>query len=159
MSAKPRVYLETSIIGFLSSRPSVNVHTASKQAFTHDWWRDERDRFETFVSRVVIEEVSAGDQDAAAERLRLLDGIPVLVTPNAALTLTRSLMEFSGLPAKAEADASHMALAAIHGMDYLLTWNCKHIANAVLRPKIVEVCMEAGFRAPIMCTPEELSHV
>lgn len=159
MDRKPRVDIETSVVGFLSSRPSSNVHVASKQVTTAEWWEAERPRFELHVSRIVVDEVSAGDPRAAKERLDLIAELPRLASSDAALELAEALMRDAGLPPKAEAEAAHMALAAVHGMDYLLTWNCKHIANAVLRPNIVRIVLGAGYQAPIMCMPEELLHV
>ena len=155
---KPRLYVETNVIGYLSSRPSANVHTASKQVLTADWWESERPRYELYVSRVVVDEVSAGDPTAARERMTLISGITRVASTTAAQKLADTLIHEAGLPPKAEADAAHMALAAVHGMDYLLTWNCKHIANVARRPNIVKIVLGAGYQAPIMCTPEELFH-
>jgi hypothetical protein len=105
---------------------------------------------------MVIEEAARGDAGAAQRRLDLLDGIPVLSVLEAAETLARSFLSEAALPIKAALDAVHVALAATHGMDFLVTWNCKHIANAMIRPQLDILCWRAGYRPPVICTPFEL---
>jgi predicted nucleic acid-binding protein len=154
----PSVYLETSVIGYLASRPGSDLVFAANQLLTLQWWNDHRDRFELFVSQAVIDECSAGDPVAAGERLVFLEGIPVLAIDIDIDTeiLARDLLRRVGLPAKAALDAVHIATAARHKMDYLLTWNCKHIANPSFRRKMEEVIEDAGFVPPVICTPQEL---
>ncbi|MFK7959275.1 MAG: type II toxin-antitoxin system VapC family toxin [Phycisphaerales bacterium] len=147
MMERPSVFIETSIIGFLASRRSRSIHTASKQIRTHDWWRDERNQFDLFVSEAVIAELAAGDETAASERLGYTQGLDMLAAIPVVDQLAQAIMEDSGLPPNAHVDAIHMATAAVHGMDDLLTRNCKHIANAAMRPEIVRICLEAGFPA------------
>ena len=159
MNEKPRVYVETSIIGFLTSRRSVNIHTASKQELTARWWDIEHGRYDLFASRLVREEAGRGDADAAAERLSILGPLPRLEITPEVIDLADRLIAGSGMADKARADSIHMAISAVHRMSYLLTWNCRHIANAFLRPGITQICLESGYTASIMCTPEELRHV
>ena len=151
-----KVYLETSVISYLAARPSRDLLAAAHQQVTADWWAERRQRFDLFISQLVVEEASAGDTSAAARRLQLIDGLELLDLNEASLALAEKLLDQDAVPRHAGEDALHIALAAAHGVDYLLTWNCKHIANAALRERIAKVCSEAGNRAPTICTPEEL---
>lgn len=155
-SGLPRVYLETTVISYLTARPSRNLRVVAHQEITADWWIRRRIRFELYVSRLVIDEASAGDVEAAAKRLVTLNGIPRLELTEAAATLAEQLVLGAAIPREAIEDALHVAVAAVHGMDYLLTWNCRHIANAAIRNRIADVCASSGFEAPVICTPEEL---
>ncbi|MBA3530949.1 MAG: type II toxin-antitoxin system VapC family toxin [Ardenticatenales bacterium] len=150
------VYLETSIVSYLSARPSRDLVVAGHQQLTNEWWQNQRPRFAIFISQLVLEEAGRGDPDVAQARLQILEGIPLLDIRTEALVLAQALLEQGSLPEKASADALHIATATIHGVEFLLTWNCKHIANAELRPHIERVCRSYGFEPPVLCTPEEL---
>jgi predicted nucleic acid-binding protein len=150
------VYIETSIISYLTARVSRDLIVAGHQQMTEEWWSVQRNRFELWASELVVEEASAGDASAAAERLKVLNTIEMLDITEEAGFLATALIERGSLPTKASADALHIAIAAVHNVDYLLTWNCKHIANAEMRPVIESVCRNMGFIPPILCTPEEL---
>jgi hypothetical protein len=150
-----RVYLETSVVSYLAARPSRDVVVAAHQELTRDWW-GQRDGFDLFVSDPVLEEASRGDREAAQRRREFLNGIPVLTVHPDALGLARSFLSEAALPSKAGIDDLHVALAAVHGMDFLLTWNCTHIANARIRPQLEVLCWRAGRRPPVICTPFEL---
>lgn len=153
------VYLETSVIGYLASRPGTDIIFAANQLLTLEWWSNHRHRFDLFVSQATIDECSAGDPSAAAERLVFLEGIPVLAINPETQTLAGELMRQLGLPEKAAVDAVHIAIAGQNKVDYLLTWNCKHIANPSFRHKIDEVLASGGFASPVICTPQELLNV
>lgn len=153
---KPTVYVETSIIGYLASRPSRDLVTAANQQLTHTWWHDYREYFEVFVSQFVLVECAAGDPTAAQERMEYLVGIRRLTTGEEAKLLADELMKEIPLPSKAEVDSLHIATAMLHGMDYLLTWNCTHIANAEYRREIERISRARGLEPPIICTPQEL---
>ena len=153
---RPRIYLETTIASYLTARPSRDLVTAAHQQITRDWWETRRHGFELFISQIVLDEVRAGDEDAAARRLDILFPLPLLDFREEGADLADALREEIPLPESAAADALHIALAVINGMDYLLTWNCTHIANAALRARIIAVCRRRGFEVPIICTPEEL---
>ena len=150
-----KVYVETSVISYLTAAPSRDLVVASHQQVTREWWR-RRHRFDLFVSEAVLQEAAGGDARAAAKRTAALQGMPVLKVDFAAYALARQLVEAGALPAKAEIDAVHVAVAAVNGLDRLLTWNCTHLANPVSRAKIEEVCRRAGCVPPALCTPEEL---
>ena len=152
---KPKVYLETTIISYLAAKPSRDIVIAAHQELTNEWWENRRRRFELFVSQLVIQEARAGDKDAAQRRLGILDSISLLELNEKVISLARILMD-EVIPPKAVEDALHIAVAVIHGMDYLLTWNCKHIANAEKEHAIAAVCRSNNFEPPIICTPEEL---
>jgi len=153
----PSVYLETTIISYLAAWPSHDVIVAGHQQTTHDWWNNERGGFDLYVSELVLREISAGDPVAAQQRLALVTGIAPLALTPVALALAKELVTQGAIPAVAAQDAFHLAIAAVNAIDYLLTWNCRHLANASMRTKIACVCVAAGFAAPIICTPEELS--
>ena len=152
---KPKVYLETTIISYLAARPSRDIIIAAHQELTNEWWENRRRRFDLFVSQLVIQEAKSGDKEAARKRLGLLEPIPLLELNDKVISLARILMN-DAIPPKAVEDALHIAVATIHGMDYLLTWNCKHIANAEKEHAIATVCRSNNFEPPIICTPEEL---
>jgi predicted nucleic acid-binding protein len=151
-----RVYLETSIISYLAARPSRDLVVAGHQQITHEWWQSRRTDFQLFASELVLTEAAQGDSTAARIRLDFMSGIATLETRPEALKLAQRLLHSGPLPHKAAADALHIAIAAVHGVEYLLTWNCKHIANAVLRPRVESVCRDLGYEPPVLCTPEEL---
>lgn len=153
---KPTVYLETTIPSYLASRPSRDLITAAHQQITHTWWLDHRQKFEMFISQTVLDEASAGDRGVAQRRLALLDGLAHLDVSDECLALGQTLVGRGRIPRSAAADALHVAVATVHRMDYLLTWNCAHIANARLRPMIQYACKEFGCQAPVICTPEQL---
>ena len=152
---KPTVYVETTIPSYLTAWPSRDLVRAAHQQITREWWA-RRDGFDLYSSRLVLQECQAGDAQAAADRLAVLAGIPLLEQGTEAAELAEALMRGVPLPQKAAADSLHIATAAVHGMQYLLTWNCAHLANVALRPQIEEVCRAAGFEPPLICTPEEL---
>jgi predicted nucleic acid-binding protein len=151
-----RAYLETSVISYLAARPSRDLVVAARQQLTHEWWRRRRPDFELYVSELVLAEVAAGDPEVAERRIEILAGLPSLTVTKEATDLGRFLVQSVGLPAKARADALHIALAACHGIEYLLTWNSTHIANAELRPRVEAACRRRGYEPPVLCTPDEL---
>ena len=150
---KSKVYLETTIVSYLVASPTQDVVQAAHQQVTREWWA-RRERFDLFVSRPVLAEARRGDPTAAARRLDALAGIPVLSMSRGVTTLARTLIQTGTLPAKARLDALHVATAAVNGMNYLLTWNLRHLANAAIRGRIEDTCRKAGIQPPIICTPE-----
>ena len=152
---KPRVYLETTIPSYLTAWTSTLLLRAAHQQATRVWWA-QRDEFDLFVSQLVLSECQRGDATAAADRMKVLLGIPSLDQPDVVRPLTEALLRDVPLPAKAAADAVHIATAAVHGLQYLLTWNCRHISNATLRPKIETICRAFGCEPPTICNPLEL---
>ncbi len=152
---KTSIYIETTIISYLTSRPSRDLRRAAHQEATCEWWAT-RAAFDLYISQLVVDEAAAGDAGAAAQRLEALRGVPRLLLTADATALGQDLLREAALPSKATADALHIALAAVHGVDCLLTWNCAHIANATMRPKIEAICRAKGFQPPVICTPLEL---
>ena len=150
------VYIETSIADYLTARPSRDVRAAAWQQITNQWWEDVRPDFELFISELVIVEVSEGNPEAAARRLEALQGIPELSIDEEVKELADELISKGGFPPGAEADALHVAVAAVHRIDYLLTWNFRHIDNAAKKPIIRSICVAAGLCYPEICTPMEL---
>jgi hypothetical protein len=149
------VYVETTIVSYLTARPSRDVVLAAHQALTRDWWRG-RGSYQLRVSQLVLDEVAAGDPLIRARRLRALRGIRVLWLTDPAIRLAKELVRQGALPEKATVDAFHIGIAAAHRVTYLLTWNCKHLANATMRGTIEAICRSEGLHPPIICTPEEL---
>lgn len=139
---------------YLSARPSRDLILAAHHQLTREWWARRND-FELFTSGLVLRECEAGDPRAAADRLTALSDIPLLEQSTEAEVLAEALMVGIPLPEKAIVDAAHIAIAAVHGVDFLLTWNCTHIANATLRHRIEAVCRAAGYEPPTICTPGE----
>jgi hypothetical protein len=151
------VYVETTIISYLVGWLSRNdLQVAANQELTRRWWLSRRHDFQLFASSAVVDEVSDGDPALAAERVAFLSDVTLLRVTPAAHALKRELVRLSQIPEKAETDALHIAVAAVPGIDYLLTWNCKHIANALILPSVYEVCRAAGYEPPFVCTPQEL---
>ena len=153
---KPRVYLETTIPSYLTARSSRDLVIAAHQQVTQEWWSNRRVAFELYVSQVVIQEAGGGHDEAARKRLEVLEDLPLVDIDDEVAELGQALLADVPLPAKAAIDAIHIAAAVVSGMDYLLTWNCKHIANAALRSRIEGVCRSRGYDPPVICTPEEL---
>ena len=152
---KPRVYLETTIPSYLTAWPSRDLLRAAHQQVTREW-SEQRAAFELFISPFLLIECRAGDPIATAQRLSALDDLAILEQTELVDDLATNLARAVSIPKRATADAFHMAIAAVYGMDYLLTWNCAHIANATLRSRIEATCRAAGLEPPIICTPYEL---
>ena len=153
------VYVETTIISYLTAWPSRDLIRAAQQQQTREWWEKSRAQFQLVASELVEREASAGDPTAAAERLKAMADIQMLAITSAAEVLTDKIIRKLNFSTRAQPDALHVAVAATNGIDYLLTWNCRHLTNAVLRPRIESVCRENGYEPPILCTPPELMEV
>ncbi|MCA9239167.1 MAG: PIN domain-containing protein [Planctomycetales bacterium] len=149
------VYIETSIVSYASAWPSRYIETAARQQQARDWWLHERPKFDLVTSQLTIREASSGDADAAAERLQLLDGLPLVDIDTDTEALATRLLSAHTMPQKAAADALHVAAAALGGVKYLLTLNCKHIANAHELPRIYELLAREGLGQMLICTPPE----
>lgn len=156
MAEKPKVYIETTVISYLTAWPSAEIVTAAHQRITQDWWDLRRGAFDLYVSELVRQEASSGDPQAAERRLKIIDLLPSLTSSADTRRLASILAQELRLPKQAVADAAHIAISITNGMHYLLTWNCRHIANARLRNMIDDICDSVGYAAPTICTPEEL---
>lgn len=151
-----RIYIESTIPSYVVARPARDILQAARQQLTRDWWELQRERHELFTSQVVLDEIASGDAAMAEQRLTLMSGIPVVRVDEEAETLTRNIIDAGVLPAEADRDAAHIALATVHEMDILLTWNCRHIANAFIQAQLRRLAAAAGLTLPVLCTPEEL---
>jgi hypothetical protein len=156
---KDRVYVETTIVSYLTARPSRDLIVAGHQQITQDWWDSRSTDYELCVSQLVLQEAGMGDPKFAQERLKILAAMTALEINEEAVSLAEVLVEAGALPGKAGNDALHIAVAAVHRVPYLLTWNCRHMANATIRNQIEVACAKQKFRAPIICTPEEMMEV
>lgn len=153
---KPTLYLETTIPSYYASRPSRDILVLARQEITRTWWDGRLPSFTAYISPVVIEEVKRGDEKLARNRMALLSRFPILQATDEIEYLTEMYMEEVGFPQKAIRDSAHLAFACGYGLDYLVTWNCAHIANAEFRRRLWEVNSSMGIRTPVVCTPEEL---
>jgi predicted nucleic acid-binding protein len=150
------VYIETSIISYLTARPSRDVIGIARQQLTQQWWETQRSLFDLVASPLVGDEASRGDPEAASRRLQIVKGLRLIHSTTEVRAFTKLILTQGALPGKAADDALHIALAAVHGIDYLLTWNCRHIDNARTKPRIRRLCQQEGYSFPEICTPEEL---
>ena len=149
------VYIETTIVSYLT-RPSRDLVQRAHQQLTRRWWRTRRSQFDLYVSPLVLQEAAGGDALRARKRLAALNAVPVLDATPDAMRLAEALAAAGAVPTQAVVDATHIAIATVHGMAYLLTWNCAHIANATMRTSIETICRTEGYEPPVLCTPEEL---
>ncbi|HKR00864.1 MAG TPA: type II toxin-antitoxin system VapC family toxin [Pyrinomonadaceae bacterium] len=153
---KSRVYIETTIVSYLTARPGRDLIVAAHQQITQEWWANRRSDFELYASQLVVQESSAGEAQMARLRLAALAETLQLSVNQDAVDLARKLVEKGPLPDKAAVDALHITVATVHGVDYLLTWNCKHIANAEMQTAVAGISRASGYEPPVICTPEEL---
>jgi len=156
---KKTVYIETSIVSYLTTRPTSDLLVAAGQKTTVDWWDTQRNRFDLYTSDVTIEEAGRDNSEAAARHLEALSSIPILPITEAVVALSKALLQGRALPTKALDDSLHIAISAVHGVDYLLTWNFRHLDNAETKPIIRSVCAIHGYTSPEICTPQELMGV
>ena len=156
MSDKESVYIETSVVSYLSARPSSDLTAAAWQQVTYEWWENRRYYYDLYISELVATEAGRGNPDSANKRLTCLNDISRIIITDEARALANTILQKRILPGQAAADALHISIAAIHGIDYLPTWNCTHINNAVIKPAIRRICYEEGYICPEICTPQEL---
>ncbi|MEW6357925.1 MAG: type II toxin-antitoxin system VapC family toxin [Planctomycetota bacterium] len=154
--AKASVYLETTIISYLTSRPSRDLVVSAHQQITHDWWDKVRRRFEIMVSEAVMEEIRSGDPDAAARRIEVARQFRVLELTEDVGKLAQIYQRELGVPSRAKTDVVHIAFAVAYAADYLMTWNCSHIANGEVIRRLIDLNTEMGRFTPLIVTPEEL---
>jgi hypothetical protein len=150
------VYLETTFISYLVARPSRDLIVAGHQQITQEWWTSRQSEFACSVSQVVIDEASVGDPAEVQKRLAIIGRLPALDVTADATVLAQAIVAAGILPPQVVRDAAHVAVAAVHAIDYLLTWNCRHLANAQIARRIARVCERLGHKMPTICTPEEL---
>lgn len=153
---KPRVYVETSVISYLAARPSRDLVVAAHQQSTHDWWQ-KRDEFDLFVSEIVLIEARGGDPEAAKRRLELVEGVAVLHVDQGVEALIERILSDGSMPPGSGADAGHVAIATVNSMQFLVTWNMKHIANAFAIDCLRASCEAEGYDMPTICTPDQLA--
>jgi predicted nucleic acid-binding protein len=150
------VYIETSVISYYAARPSRDIVTAARQTLTREWWEETKSQFDVYLSVLVIEEVKGGDAEAVQRRQQAISGLPILEINEAAEQLAKQLLDERLIPESSAEDALHIALATVHGMDFLLTWNFRHINNAEMKAWIRTAIESLGYECPIICSPEEL---
>lgn len=151
------IFIETTIPSYYVSRPSRDLLQLARQELTRDWWDDQRQQFDLFTSQLVLDEAADGEPEKSSERLQLLAGIPLLDLNEQVQALAKKLVSSGILPSVAGRDAFHIAAAGVHRMDFLLTWNCKHIANPFIAERLLTCFSEVGVHLPVICTPEQFS--
>ena len=156
---KPKVYVETTVVSYLVARPSHDTTLASRQQATRQLWEEHFDNFDFIISNVVVSEVREGDPIAAQRRLEVLANLTVLDMSPEANTLAQNLMDAGAVPENLRPDAQHIAIATVNNIEYLISWNYKHIVNEMKRQLINQVCRASGFQPPLLCTPAELIEV
>jgi len=152
----PSVYLETTIPSYLAAYPSRDLVIAAHQQITHDWWRTAADRFDLYISQAVLDEIEAGDPVAAVRRLEIVEGLPMLSFSDEVNSLVAAYDDRLGLVGRARADLLHIAFAVAYESDYLVTWNCRHLANGETIRRLARANVELGRLTPVIVTPEEL---
>jgi hypothetical protein len=152
-----RVYIESTIPSYVVARPARDLLQAARQQITCDWWEAQRERHELFTSQVVLDEIAEGEPLMAKRRLDLMSEIAVLDLSVQAELLAAGILTSGLVPSNADGDAAHIALATVHKMDILLTWNCRHIANAAIVGRLRRLVAGQGFTLPEICTPEEFT--
>jgi len=158
-SVKPKVYVETSVISYLTARSSRDIIVIANQQATQEWWHERSEQFDLFVSQLVVQEAVYGDAEARPRRQETISRCTLLAVTQNAVELAEHLIVQGAIRKKAAEDALHVAVAAVNGMDFLITWNFKHIANAAIRANIELVCRLNGYEPPVICTPLELMEV
>ena len=156
LAMRQKVYIETTIVSYLTAKPAKDVITLAHQKVTREWWRRHRQQYELYSSQSVLDEASDGDPTAARKRLDALAELPLVPASQEAAALAKNLVAHGLLPKRAAADATHLAMATVGGMDVLLTWNCRHLANASMLVQVSRFIRTIGYEAPIVCTPDEL---
>ncbi|AXI99362.1 PIN domain-containing protein [Cyclonatronum proteinivorum] len=153
---KSTIYIETSFISYLTSRASRDLVTAARQQLTQEWWEKYRKNYSLYISQAVLAEAGSGDSIAAKRRLHLLNRIPTLVISDEARIFAEFLVKETPFPPQATVDALHIAVASVHKVDFIITWNFRHIANASIRSKLEVLAQSKKLSLPTICTPEEL---
>lgn len=153
---KPRIYIETSVISYLTARPSRDLIVAAHQQITQDWWEHRQQQYSLYISQYVVDEAAQGDPAAAQKRLQAIEHLPEIDTSDSVEMLAKALIEHQALPQNSRLDALHLAVAAVNGIEILLTWNFKHLANAVAILKAESVCRQCGFEPPRIVTPLQM---
>lgn len=151
-----RVYIETTIPSYLAAWPSRDLLQVARKQITHDWWDNHRQNYDLCISQTVLDEAKAGDADAASRRLPFLDNLLLLDLTEGVNDVAKAILVSGLLPEKAARDAVHIAVSSVHGVDILLTWNCRHIANAAIMKELGDIVALCGYEMPILCTPDEL---
>jgi len=153
---KESIYLETTVVSYYTSKPSRDIIVLAHQEITREWWDKALKRYDAFISEIVVEEARAGDPDAAKKRLAILKRFTHLDLNPTVEKMAQVYIEKLKIPPKALRDAVHLAVASVHSVDYLVTWNCSHIANGEVIKKLMQINISHGIKTPIICTPEEL---
>ena len=156
---KATVYIESTIVSYLTAKPSRDLIVAAHQQLTQEWWDLIRPQVDCFISPFVIQEISAGNEEAANKRIEFVRDIPILEINQEIQKLAQTYFDSLDIPEKARLDASHLAVAVWHEVDYLLSWNCKHIVSGRVKKMLENINSQLNIKTPVLCTPEELMEV
>lgn len=155
-AVRPKLYVETTVISYLVARPSNDASLVYRQQITRQLWEECADDYEFVVSDIVISEILRGDAETAQRRFDVVANLTILDISPDVDKLTQDLIDAGAVPHQARSDAQHITFAAVNSIDYLVSWNYKHIVNEIKRQLINEVCHAAGFQSPTICTPIEI---
>ncbi len=153
---KPRVYIETSIISYLTARPSRDLMVHTNQMLAKEWWDERRKEFDVFVSEPVLNEIEKGDAQMAKLRMAAVKGVSVLRLNSEARELADEIISHRILPPRAAVDILHISIASVYKMDFLLSLNCRHIANAIIYKRVSKICSDLGYDPPMVCTVHQI---
>ncbi len=153
---KSTLYLETTIPSYLKAKHSRDIIQTARQQITSEWWDNRLNDFDIYISQIVIDEASEGDPSASAKRMEVIKDFPLLEITEEVINLADKIIKEKIIPEKAVRDALHIATSTFHEITFLLSWNCKHIANAEIIKRLQKTVAVEGFELPVICTPEEL---
>ncbi|MDF3822398.1 type II toxin-antitoxin system VapC family toxin [Leptospira sp. 96542] len=156
---KSRIYIETSVISYYTAKLSKDIRTLSRQETTIDWWEEEKSKFNCFISLAVIEEISRGNQDEAQKRLKASESIPILAEKVEIMTLAEKYFSKLNIPEKSKYDTIHIAYASFYEVEYLLSWNMKHISNPRTQSALIDLNLALNLKTPLLITPEALMEI
>jgi len=151
------VYIETTVISYLISRASTSLKLASEQLITQEWWQEVLPKMKPYISTFVVDEISLGDKSQALKRIEAVSRFEVLQETPEVKTLANLYLKELAIPAKSKVDAFHLAMASIFEIDFMVSWNCKHIANPFFQKKIESINNSFNLITPVICTPREMS--
>jgi Rad3-related DNA helicase len=156
---KPSIYIETTVVSYLTARLSKDLIVAAHQQITHEWWENSLKHFSPYISPVVLDEASKGDKEAAQLRLEKIKNFTILKINNDINQIAETYYSSLPIPEKARADTYHLAIASWYNIDFLVTWNCSHLANGFIIRELKKINLDLGVKTPEICTPEELMEV
>ena len=153
---KKIIYLEPTVISYLTARTTSDPIKLAQQLASKEWWNNHRHKCDIFISNVVLDEIREGDPAAAQMRMALAQTLSLLQSNAETDRLSAALIALHAIPDNHKEDADHIAIASIYPIEYLVTWNQKHILNVSMRDRILSIISDKGYTPPRLVTPAEL---